>query len=41
MINKIGVKDRVKFSCIDSLPYLVKIEGKESMNDILNEGVNK
>lgn len=41
MIDKLNVKDSVKFSRIDSLPYLVKREGQESMNDILNEGVNK
>lgn len=41
MIDKLNVKDKVKFSRIDSLPYLVKREGAESMNDILNEGVNK
>jgi hypothetical protein len=41
MITKLNVKDSVKFSRIDSLPYLVKREGQESMNDVLNEGVNK
>jgi hypothetical protein len=41
MITKLNVKDSVKFSRIDSLPYLVKREGQKSMNDILNEGVNK
>ena len=41
MIDKLGVKESVKFSRINSLPYLVKIEGEKSMNDILNEGVNK
>jgi hypothetical protein len=41
MITKLNVKDSIKFSRIDSLPYLVKREGQESMNDILNEGVNK
>lgn len=41
MIDKLGVSDSVKFSKMGSLPYLVKIEGEESMNDILNEGVNK
>lgn len=40
IIKKLGVSDSVKFSRIDSLPYLVKIEGQESMNDILNKGVN-
>jgi hypothetical protein len=41
MITKLNVKDSVKFSRINSLPYLVKIESSQSMNDILNEGVNK
>ena len=41
MIDKLGVKESIKFSRINSLPYLVKIEGEKSMNDILNEGVNK
>ena len=41
MIDKLNVKESVKFSRINSLPYLVKREGQESMNDILNEGVNK
>lgn len=41
MIDKLNVKDSVKFSRINSLPYLVKIESSQSMNDILNEGVNK
>jgi hypothetical protein len=41
MITRLGVKESVKFSRINSLPYLVKREGQESMNDILNEGVNK
>ncbi len=41
MIDKLNVKDSVKFSRIDSLPYLVKIESSQSMNDVLNEGVNK
>ena len=41
MISKLGVKENVKFSRLNSLPYLVKIEGQESMNDILNKGVNE
>ena len=41
VIKKLGVSDSVKFSRLNSLPYLVKIEGNESMNDVLNEGVNK
>ena len=41
MIGKLGVKESVKFSRINSLPYLVKIEGTGTMNDVLNEGVNK
>jgi hypothetical protein len=41
MITKLNVKESVKFSRINSLPYLVKREGQESMNDVLNEGVNK
>lgn len=41
MIDKLNVKESVKFSRINSLPYLVKIESSQSMNDILNEGVNK
>lgn len=41
IIKKLGVSDSVKFSRINYLPYLVKIEGQESMNDVLNEGVNK
>lgn len=41
IIKKLGVEDSVKFSRINYLPYLVKIEGKETMNDVLNEGVNK
>lgn len=41
MIDKLNVKDSVKFSRINSLPYLVKIESSQSMNDVLNEGVNK
>jgi hypothetical protein len=41
MIDKLNVKESVKFSRINSLPYLVKREGQESMNDVLNEGVNK
>lgn len=41
IIKKLGVSDSVKFSRINYLPYLVKIEGEETMNDILNEGVNK
>lgn len=41
IIDKLKVKDSVKFSRINCLPYLVKIEGSQSMNDILNEGVNK
>lgn len=40
VIRELGVSDSVKFSRINYLPYLVKIEGEESMNDILNEGVN-
>lgn len=41
VIRELGVSDSVKFSRMNSLPYLVKIEGEESMNDILNEGVNQ
>ena len=41
IIDKLKVKDSVKFSRINRLPYLVKIEGSQSMSDILNEGVNK
>lgn len=41
MIAKLGLTTSVKFSRIDSLPYLVKREGDETMSDILNEGVNK
>lgn len=40
VIRELGVSDSVKFSRINYLPYLVKIEGQESMNDILNKGVN-
>lgn len=41
MIDKLGISDSVKFSRINNLPYLVKIEGEKSMGDILNEGINK
>lgn len=41
MIDKLGIKDSVKFSRLNFLPYLVKIEGEKSMGDILNEGINK
>lgn len=40
MIDKLGIKDSVKFSRINNLPYLVKIEGNIDMSEELKKGIN-
>lgn len=40
IIKKLGVSDSVKFSRINNLPYLVKIEGTTDMAEELKKGIN-
>ena len=41
MIDKLNIKDSVKFSRLNSLPYLVKIEGNVNMAEELKKGINE
>ena len=41
MIDKLNIKDNVKFSRLNSLPYLVKIEGNVNMAEELKKGINE
>lgn len=41
MIDKLGISDSVKFSRLNSLPYLVKIEGNVNMAEELKKGINE